>query len=246
MITYHEITEHPSEDRYVVGRARLEEHLAVVAEAAAGNGGSTPVTFDDGHRSNHERALPLLERYGLRAIFFVTAGHIGARPDSMSWEQLSEVRAAGHEVQAHGWSHVALTHCDDDRLRDELVRPRETLENRLRVPVDALSLPHGRWNHRVREAASRAGYRRMYVSNPWMSPRHRGGMRIQGRYMVRNTTTAAQLERLLRLRGAASLWPRSAYYAKETVRNLLGDAAYHRLWHHLARRQRPQDLTPAD
>jgi peptidoglycan/xylan/chitin deacetylase (PgdA/CDA1 family) len=247
IITYHEISELPSPDRYVVDRVRLEEHLRVVAEAAARDGHpGARVTFDDGHRSNHRYVPPLLERFGLRAIFFVTAGHVGIRPDCLSWSQLAELSAAGHDVQAHGWSHAALTHCDDAQLHEELVRPKEALESQLGTEVDALSAPHGRWDARVLAAAARAGYRRVYVSDPWLSPRPQTGVRLQGRYMVRNATTPAQLERLLRLRGVASLWPRTAYQAKEAARRLVGDELYHRLWHLLARRHGTHDLTSAD
>lgn len=45
---------------------------------------SLAVTFDDGYENNFVHALPILRRYGLHAIFFVTTGLIGTA-DRMFW-----------------------------------------------------------------------------------------------------------------------------------------------------------------
>lgn len=52
------------------------------AALAALDAGSLPprtvcITFDDGYRSVHELALPVLEEFGLPATVFVTSGHVG-------------------------------------------------------------------------------------------------------------------------------------------------------------------------
>src|SRR5262245_11444952 len=37
------------------------------------------ITFDDGYRNNHDVALPILLRHGLKAIFFIATGFVGER-----------------------------------------------------------------------------------------------------------------------------------------------------------------------
>jgi len=51
------------------------------------------VTFDDGYLDNHDQALPILLRHGVRAIFFVATGYITDRR-LFWWERISYLTAA--------------------------------------------------------------------------------------------------------------------------------------------------------
>lgn len=62
-----------AEDLSPVTVAEGLEHLA------HGRGHRVALTFDDGYRDNLTRALPLLEEYGARATFYLTAGWIEQR-----------------------------------------------------------------------------------------------------------------------------------------------------------------------
>jgi len=75
-------------DGYGVGSAAFEEHLRILTsnfelvdpkrfEATRSRGGCNRVllTFDDGFRNNAEVAAPLLRKYRVPAIFFVSSGH---------------------------------------------------------------------------------------------------------------------------------------------------------------------------
>ncbi len=241
ILTYHEVVPAQASYLYSVTSGQLEEHLQLVAElqAAARPVVVAPrVTFDDGYVSNHQYALPLLEQYSVRAIFFVTAGWIGKRPGIMSWAQLREITTLGHEVESHSWSHKFLTHCSDSELREEMRRSKHTLEDKLGVVVDAISAPGGRFNRRALAAAAMVGYRRVYVSNPWMNPAEQSGVRVLGRLMVQNGMNAQQLQRLFNLRGAPLLWRRTQYQLKEILKSALGDAVYQRMWRFLAQHDR--------
>jgi peptidoglycan/xylan/chitin deacetylase (PgdA/CDA1 family) len=46
------------------------------------------LTFDDGYRDNHELALPLLRRHGLRATFFLATGFLD-RPHAPWWDEIA-------------------------------------------------------------------------------------------------------------------------------------------------------------
>lgn len=248
VIAYHEITPEASDYAYHVSRAQLETHLRLLTgwrRDGARQGLPVEITFDDGHVSNYEHALPLLQAYGCAATFFVTAGYIQTGPEFMTWEQLRELRALGHQVHSHGWSHLSLTRCSERQLEDELRRSREALEDRLGSRVDAISAPHGRWNRRALTAAARIGYTRFYVSHPWIRPSQRDGVRLIGRLMLRNDVDARRLESLLTAKGARLLARRGRYAVKEAAAALLGERLYFRLWLRLARWRGPDKFGAA-
>jgi len=230
ILTYHEIVPKAVPYVYSVTRDAFAEQLAFVgglSESAAPR-----ITFDDGHASHHRYGLPLLSRFGCKGIFFVTAGWTGVRSDYMDWSQLAELAAEGHEVQAHGWSHKLLTACSEAELAEELWSSRALLQERLGIPVDAMSLPGGRSNAAVLKACAHAGYSRIYTSDPWMKT-NRDGVECLGRFMVRRTTSTADLGRLLEAENRPWHPLRLWHPAKRTVRALIGDRFYQHLWRKL-------------
>jgi peptidoglycan/xylan/chitin deacetylase (PgdA/CDA1 family) len=232
ILTYHEVVPEPSSYVYSASTAQLAEHLKILQRLP--NGIPTPeITFDDGHSSHYRYALPMLQSVSKKAIFFITCGWSGTRPEYMSWKELSELANAGHQVQSHGWSHALLTHCSLEQLTEELRRSRHELEERLGRVVDAISMPGGRVNRRVLEACEREGYRRVFVSDPYLAPYIHGGLTVAGRAMVRRTQRESELMALLRSEYAPWSFVRMIFRLKQTARLALGDRAYHQLWRRL-------------
>jgi peptidoglycan/xylan/chitin deacetylase (PgdA/CDA1 family) len=245
ILAYHEICLEPSGYLYAVTTRQLEDHLRVLSEIKHNPASriSPPlITFDDGHISNYDRALPLLEKYSQRAIFFVTVGWTGVRDEYMNWPQLRELIALGHGVASHGWSHVPLTRCPLAEARQELERSKAALEDRLGIVADTISLPHGRWHDALLELCAQVGYRRVYTSNAWMTSRQRDGVQLYGRLMMRRSTDAEDFRRLLTLSPSGRLFRRALYGTKELARRMLGDRLYHRLWGLMAGRYDPDAM----
>ena len=78
----------------------LEELLAAQRGEAPLPAGSALVTFDDGYRDNCEQAFPILKRHGMRAIFFVTTGHVSERR-LFWWERIALLvrRSRGQRIE---------------------------------------------------------------------------------------------------------------------------------------------------
>ncbi len=233
MLSYHEITATQTPYRYSVSEDRFAGQVRLAAQH-----GGVRFTFDDGHISQFQYGLPALEAYGAKGTFFVTAGWTGT-PRMMDWPELRELTKLGHEVQAHGWQHRFMTECSPAELDQELRQPRETLEDRLGVPVDALSLPHGRWNPRVLSRCQELGYKRVFGSYPWFGRRERSrypGLELIGRCNIVRDTSDEAFARMLQ-QGIDRQWlPRIRGTISAALRNSLGDRAYHRLWCLFARR----------
>ncbi len=69
--------------------------------------GAVSLTFDDGLPSQLEKALPLLDRFGLKATFFLGPWCLDQPDKIAAWQR---VAAAGHEIGNHSWSHPGSTH----------------------------------------------------------------------------------------------------------------------------------------
>lgn len=67
------------------------------------------LNFDDGYHDVYQNALPILDKYGIKATCFVNSGTVGSS-GVMSWDELSELKDSyGWEIGAHGYSHPNLS-----------------------------------------------------------------------------------------------------------------------------------------
>ena len=247
VLAYHEVM--PESDySYCVTSSAFAEHMALLDSIAKSAGPQLPIqiTFDDGERSQYLNAAPLLAEHGISATYFVTPGLIGAAAKFLGWDELRALQNAGHSIQSHGWSHKFLTFCSDAELAHELLASRQLLGDKLGNLVEEISVPGGRWNRRVINACADAGFRRVYVSDPWVVE-NMFGIQVIGRFMVRRSTTATELLKVIR-KDRYALWQmRTRAQIKQAMVGLVGDGLYHRLWCRLtgynefeaARQQRP-------
>lgn len=119
------------------------------------------ISFDDGYLDNLRVAAPILAELGLPFTVFVTSDFVRERrPGFLNPGDLRELAAMpGVSIGAHGATHVALSACDDTKLRNELVLSRQYLEDEIGHSVLTMAYPYGATNCRVRNAAETAGYR---------------------------------------------------------------------------------------
>ncbi len=243
ILTYHEIVDQDSPYIYSVTKASLQSHLSLCrGMTETGPDGSTPyeITFDDGHISHYQAALPLLEEAGVKATFCVTAGWTDQDRNYMTRGQLRELLAYGHRIFAHGWTHSMLTRCTPAELYQEVWGAKQFMEDVLGAPVSGISAPHGRWNERVLETCADAGYSHLYTSDPHIRPTVRHGIRLAGRFMVRRQSSAESLAQLSRAYVQKRGWGDLVQGTKRAVRTVIGEDRYRKLWRHFG--DKTQDL----
>ena len=229
-LLYHELTPGKTDYSYALLTEVFKEHLALFCRLREQNEAALQpeITFDDGHLSNFEHALPLLSSAGCVARFFITAGWTANRREYMNWDQLRQLQRAGQGIGAHGWSHALLTHCSEAELDHELTHTRLTLEDKLGSPVTALSLPGGRFDARVLRACQRAGYTQVFTS----APRAVSSVSapLIGRLNLRSDVTVSWLERVLQPESKLLRHMERNYRLKQAAQRTLGDSLYARLW----------------
>lgn len=230
VLAYHEVM--PESDyAYCVTSRAFAEHMALLDSVAKSSDPKflVQITFDDGERSQYLNAAPFLAEHGISATYFVTPGLIGTAAKFLGWDELKALQDAGQSIQSHGWSHKFLTFCSDAELAYELLASRQLLEDKLGDLVEEISVPGGRWNRRVIKACADAGYRRVYVSDPWVAE-DLFGIQVIGRFMVRRTTMAAELLKVVQQDRYALGKIRVRSQIKQAIVGLVGDGLYHRLW----------------
>jgi peptidoglycan/xylan/chitin deacetylase (PgdA/CDA1 family) len=118
------------------------------------------VSFDDGFRSHHSKALPILSELGWPGVLNLQVHSEKGLPDdaALSPEMVEEMIAAGWELASHTISHADLTTVDDAQLESEVVGSRKALQRQFDVPVDHFCYPAGKYDDAVVEAVERAGY----------------------------------------------------------------------------------------
>jgi peptidoglycan/xylan/chitin deacetylase (PgdA/CDA1 family) len=101
--------------------------------------GELALTFDDGpNPACTPRLLEALARHEVRATFFLVGSFAQAEP-----ALVRQIAAAGHLIGNHSWSHPNLALSSPRRVREELSRTSQTLEQIAGVPVRFFRPPFG-------------------------------------------------------------------------------------------------------
>jgi peptidoglycan/xylan/chitin deacetylase (PgdA/CDA1 family) len=81
------------------------------------------ITFDDGYRSTHDLALPILREYGFPATVFVTTGFVneGSMWNDRILTAVRELRQDSLDLSSIGLGHVAVGTLDERRRAVEIV-----------------------------------------------------------------------------------------------------------------------------
>ena len=116
------------------------------------------LTFDDGYEDNYLTALPIMEKYGMRAAVFIAVDKV-SRPGYMSWDQITALRAKGIDIGSHSLSHPSLTDLSPAEQAKEIIASKTALEKRLGQSVDYLAYPNGKFDASMFTLLQQSGYR---------------------------------------------------------------------------------------
>lgn len=159
-------------DLYDLPAHQFEDHMALLAQQGYGVMTVTDVqppkpviiTFDDGELNNFEIALPILNKYGYKAYFFIIVGRVG-RNGYMNWDQIKQLSQQGMIVGSHGLSHQILTNLMDTQIDEELRASKRAIEVNLGRVIDTLSIPRGFCNDKLIQKAYEIGYKTVFISD---------------------------------------------------------------------------------
>lgn len=108
----------------------------------------------------------------------------------MSWQQLRDLQAEGHEIGVHTRTHPILTLSTESELRDEIETAGEICAANLGSRPATFCYPNGSYDQRVEAVVRRAGYRYATTTQAGVNPPQSNALTmkrydIQGRHMRR-------------------------------------------------------------
>jgi peptidoglycan/xylan/chitin deacetylase (PgdA/CDA1 family) len=125
--------------------------------AAAATTTVVSLTFDDGY-DNHVAGGRVLAQHGVRGTFYINSGDVGTTRH-LTWAQVDQLAADGHEIAGHTVSHVDLDRVSATTARHEICDDRTSLLNRgYAVTNFAYPYGHGYDNPTIRSIVQECGY----------------------------------------------------------------------------------------
>jgi peptidoglycan/xylan/chitin deacetylase (PgdA/CDA1 family) len=211
-------------DRYKLSVREFEAQLGALGAAGAlGESGAT-FTFDDGGVSFYTIAADRLEACGVRAHCFVSTDFIG-QSRFLTAAQIRTLDERGHVIGTHSATHpVRFNGLSYVVMLREWADSRKMLEDMLGHAVSTGSVPGGYFSKAVARAASEAGLRLLFNSEPVRTTRSIDGCTVAGRFTIRRGAPPDLSQKLV----LPTPWTRrkewAAWNAKGLVKPLLGSS----------------------
>ncbi len=178
-----------STNQYKINAIEFERHVKAVTDYCKANKEiEVQFTFDDGGQSFDTIIAPILERYGVKGLFFISTKYVGTET-FLTFDQLSDLKERGHTIGSHSHSHPNLAELNRQQIYEEWNKSISILKPFLSEEICA-SVPEGYSNGDVIEAASENSISCLFTSEPTLSLKEKNGMKIIGRYVVYEGMTA--------------------------------------------------------
>ena len=151
------------------------------------------LSFDDGHASDYELVLPLLQSHNATATFFIVPDLIG-KHGYLSWQQVRQLQEAKMEIGSHSLSHPYLTRLSKEQLLIELQHSKDQIEQNIGVELKSFAYPYGDCSQQTHQVAKSVGFQYICTSKPGLC---KPGAQIMHRNSVHSNTNIQDISQIL-------------------------------------------------
>jgi peptidoglycan/xylan/chitin deacetylase (PgdA/CDA1 family) len=117
------------------------------------------ITMDDGYADNYTYALPILEKYNLKANLMLSSGLVDSNPDMLTWSEVSSMKSSGiFYFTNHTWSHWPISRGPQSKINFEVDTAQEEIQQHTGQTVNLFTYPYGSFNSNAIQTLTSKGY----------------------------------------------------------------------------------------
>lgn len=151
---------------------RIEDAVSMIANHEQPREALVAFTFDDGFMECHDYFAPVLEEFGVNALFFVNPNYVDGdqayidhfnqetvltpNKQPMRWHHLKALAERGHIIGAHTMDHFMINSGDAQMLAYQIKDCRKTIEQHLGQPCNYFAFPYGKLSQANRQSIQMA------------------------------------------------------------------------------------------
>lgn len=169
------------------------------------------ITFDDGHIDAYKNVFPILQKYNLKATFFIVTDNVNLYPNYLTWQQAREMQESGLvNIESHTLSFKDVTTiASRDKLWDQIYGSKQAIEWYLKKPANFLAYPNGKYTVESEEMCKEVGYRGTFINSYGLNHKDDKDRYVMQRIPVQGANSHTLLRFQLRLKGAPIFAPLS-------------------------------------
>jgi len=190
------------------------------------------ITFDDGHISNHDLALPILKELGLNAYFFITSDFIGQRRGFCEPVHIANLAEQGMVIGAHGQTHRFFDDLSPAEALTELQACNSALARITGSDVQSMSFPGGRFSSETLIECGKTSLKLLFGSEFGAV----SSANVINRIAIRRSTNLDEFSRIINEDKQFYFTQTAKHRCKRLLKRVVGNNLYHGLYRLLSRR----------
>lgn len=131
--------------------------------------GALTLSFDDGTMTQYQYAVPVMEKYGIKATFALVTEWTKEVPSSSAekgnfsvekfgWKQANELLAKGNEIASHNQFHLKMDTLSDEEMIMQMTESKIIAEKNLNSRVYTFVFPYSSTRSNIFTLPAKAGY----------------------------------------------------------------------------------------